>query len=123
MGGHFLVIKSLHVICAVVSVTGFIVRGAMMLAQSQLLQHKIARVAPHVVDTILLATAIWLCVATHQYPFKTDWLTAKLLALLAYIGFGVAALRFRRVPALFAALISVTYLVLVALTRNPLVFW
>ena len=96
----------------------------LILRDSPLLGSRWLRIAPHVVDTVLLASAAGLVVLTGQVPFKQDWLTAKTLALVAYVLFGTVALkrgRSKRVrAAAFAlALLIVLYIVSVALTRNP----
>lgn len=118
-------LKALHVGAVVVSLAGFAARGALMLADSPLLQARFVRIAPHVVDTVLLASAAWLAGFLHQYPFVHGWLTAKVLALLAYIGLGTVALkrgptRKARVAAFGGALAAAAYIVAVALTRDPL---
>ncbi len=61
----------------------------------------------------------------EQYPFVHGWLTAKVLALLAYIVLGAIGLRYGRtrrirVVAWVAALLTFGYIVAVALTRQPL---
>jgi uncharacterized membrane protein SirB2 len=117
-------VKSLHVACVILSLAGFAARGALMLAGSPLLNARWVRVAPHVVDTLLLASAAWLAWALQQYPFVHGWLTAKVLGLLAYIGFGMVALRRGRTKGIRAtffalALASAAYVVWVALTRDP----
>jgi uncharacterized membrane protein SirB2 len=120
----YLWVKYLHVACVILSLCGFAARGALMLAQSPLLGARWVRVAPHAVDTVLLASAAWLAWALQQYPFVHGWLTAKVLGLLAYIGFGMVALRRGRtkgIRATFFALAcaSAAYVVWVALTRDP----
>src|SRR5574341_1080348 len=89
----YLLVKTLHVACVVLSLSGFAARGALMLAGSPLLNARWVRVAPHVVDTVLLASAAWLSWFLQQYPFVHGWLTAKVVGLLAYIGLGMVALR------------------------------
>ena len=42
---------------------------------------------------VLLVSAIALAAITAQYPFVQPWLTAKVLALLAYILLGTVAIR------------------------------
>jgi len=121
----YVVIKAVHVSCAVLSIGGFCARGVLSLRGSPLLGARWVRVAPHVVDTALLASALWLAWQSAQYPFAQGWLTAKVLALVAYIVFGSIALRpgrsLRMRSAAFGlALGSVAYIVSVALTRNPL---
>jgi uncharacterized membrane protein SirB2 len=51
------------------------------------------RYTPHAVDTLLLGSGIALSSIIHQYPFVDSWLTAKVLALVAYIGAGHVAVR------------------------------
>jgi uncharacterized membrane protein SirB2 len=90
-----------------------------------------ARTLPHVVDTVLLAPAIALAWALRLDPPSTPWLAAKVVALLAYIALGMAALRPGRPPRLRvaaggAALATFGYIVSVAVTRQPagfLTFW
>jgi uncharacterized membrane protein SirB2 len=119
----YLAVRTLHVACAVVSIGGFAVRGALMLADSPWLQKRFVRIAPHVVDMLLLASAIWLAWFLGQIPFVHGWITAKVAALLAYIAFGTVALKRGRTKgvrsgAFAAALASAAYIVAVALTRD-----
>ena len=118
-------LKHLHMTFAVLSGALFLVRGLWMLAESTRLEQRWVKVAPHAIDTLLLASAIGLAVWSSQYPGQSPWLTAKLLALVAYIGLGTVALRrgrTRQVRALafVAALACYTYILAVAVTRNPL---
>jgi uncharacterized membrane protein SirB2 len=120
----YLWIKSIHVASVCLSIAGFSARGALMLRGSPLLEARFVRVAPHVVDTVLLASAVWLAWFLRVYPFVDGWITAKLLGLLAYIALGTIALkrgRSRRVraAAFAAALITFGYIVWVAVTRDP----
>jgi len=120
----YLWIKYLHVACVILSLSGFAARGALMLAESPYLNVRWVRVAPHVVDTVLLASAAWLAWALQQYPFVHGWLTAKVVGLLAYIGFAMVALRRGRTKRirtafLLLAVASAAYVVWVALTRDP----
>ena len=123
----YAILKFLHIGCAIASIAGFALRGVLMLRDSPLLATRFARIAPHLVDTILLASALWLAALTGQYPLVDGWLTAKLLALLAYIALGTVALKRMRSKAVRAtafalALATAGYIVSVALTRDPLGF-
>lgn len=114
-----------HLALVTASVLLFSLRFALMLSGSRALQHRSWRVLPHVVDTALLASGVWLIVLTRQYPLTTDWLTAKLLAVVAYIVLGSIALRrgrTLRVRAIagIAALLTVGWIVLVAHSHHPL---
>ena len=119
----YLIAKNLHVGCVILSLGGFAARGALMLARSPLLNARFVRVAPHVVDTVLLASALWLAWLIRQYPFVEGWLTAKVIGLVAYIVLGAIALRRGktkgvRIAAFVAAAASAFYIVSVALTHS-----
>lgn len=120
---NYAAIKHLHIIFAVLSGSFFLLRGLWMLVDSPLLQRRWVRVAPHLVDTLLLASALGLVFWSGQYPFVQDWLTAKVLALLVYIVLGTVALKRGRTKgvrafAWLAALAVFAYIVAVALTRQ-----
>lgn len=120
----YVLVKYLHVACVVLSLAGFAARGVLMLRGSPWLNARWVRIAPHVVDTVLLASAAWLAWFLQQYPFVHPWLTAKTVGLLAYIGLGMVALRRgrskrTRVVCFVLALAAAGYVVAVALTRDP----
>lgn len=115
-------LRVLHVSCAATSLALFITRGVWMLAGSALLQRRWVKVLPHVVDTLLLGSAIALAATIHQYPFAQGWLTAKLVALGLYIGLATVALRRGRTRAIRtvafgASLLVFGYIVAVAHTH------
>lgn len=119
----YLALKHLHVTCVVLSGLGFCLRGWWMLRESPLRQHRLARILPHIVDTLLLGSALTMAWMSGQYPFVNDWLTAKFFGLLAYILFGMMALKRGRTRAIRAryfalAVLAYVFIVSVALTRN-----
>ncbi|HSQ03738.1 MAG TPA: SirB2 family protein, partial [Burkholderiales bacterium] len=116
-------VKTVHVTCAALSYTLFLVRGVWMMRGSLALRGRWVRIAPHVVDTVLLASAITLAVLVRQYPFVVGWLTAKVIALVAYIGLGTIALHRgktmrMRVMMWIVAQAVFLYIVAVAVTHN-----
>ena len=118
-------IKFVHIGCVAISYVLFFVRGIGTLRESVWLQRRWANIVPHVVDTLLLASAIALAVMSRQYPLTDSWLTAKVVGLLIYIGLGTVALkrgktRRTRVAAWLAAQAVFFYIVAVAVTRQPL---
>ena len=120
----YIVLKQLHVACAALSFIGFFVRGIWMIRGSAMLERRWVRIVPHVNDAVLLASAIAIAAMSRQYPFVQGWLTAKVLALVLYIGLGVMALRPGRPKPLrigpwIAAQVVFLYIVWVALTRSP----
>lgn len=118
-------LKLAHMALAALSVALFSLRGCWMLLESPLGQARWTRVVPHVVDTVFLATGIWLAVRIDQYPFVQPWLTAKVFGLVAYIILGSIALkrgrtRAIRAAAFVAALAVFAYIAGVARARHPL---
>lgn len=90
---YYLVVKKIHMASAVLSFLGFILRGYWMMMGSRLLNAKLTKVLPHIVDTLLLATAIYLVMVSQMYPFAVNWVTAKVFLLIAYILLGTFALK------------------------------
>lgn len=125
MTEYYLVLRNLHVGCAIATITLFVLRGVLMLADSPRRHGPVLRYLPHVIDTVLLTTALMLTTVISQYPFSTGWLTVKLVLLVAYIVLGSIALnrgrtRAIRVAAFVAALATIGFLVSVARTHHPL---
>jgi len=125
----YLTIKSIHISLVALSFCIFIGRGIMMLMHDARYRHKIFRVIPPVVDTLLLATGITLMMILQQYPTNQPWLAIKLTALVVYIVLGVFALNridnYRTQTISFiAAVTTILFMMSVARTHHPLgVFW
>ena len=120
----YLALKLLHRACAVVSIVGFAVRWRSGLAGQTWVRSRAARTLPHVVDTVLLLTALALAVGAGFTPGNAPWLLTKIVALLAYIGLGMVALSPRRprrwrVAAGWAALAVFGHIVAVAWFKHP----
>ena len=125
MTEYYLALRNVHITCAILTITLFVLRGGLMLANSPWQQNVVLRYLPHAVDTVLLTTALMLTTVIHQYPFAVDWLTAKVVLLVVYIVLGSIALKRGRtktvrVAAFVAALATVGYLVTVARAHHPL---
>lgn len=123
----FLLLKTIHVSSAALSFVLFFLRGFWTLNGSPIMQQRWVKIVPHFVDTLLLACALGLAYTIQQYPFVNAWLTAKFFALLLYIGLGSVALkhgktRTIRISAWLAALAVFAYIVMVAMTHDPLPF-
>lgn len=86
-------VKQLHFYSVLLSFTLFLARGAWVLSGRSLPRQPLFRSLPHIVDTVLLASALWLTTIIGQYPFREPWLTVKVLLLVAYIVLGSLALR------------------------------
>ncbi len=124
---NYFVIKHLHITFAVLSGGLFLLRGIWMLRESAMLQQRWVKIVPHIVDSLLLTSAIVMVFWSRQYPFVEPWLTAKVLALIAYIVLGTIALKRGKTKAtrrwaLFAALAIFAYIVSVAITKKAMGF-
>ncbi len=123
----YIALKFIHIATVILSITGFAIRGVWMLRDSPWRRNKWVKVLPHVNDTLLLVAGIVLAVRIQQYPFVHGWLTAKMLALIAYIVVGAVGLKYGktrniRIAAWLSAIVIFLYIVLVALTRQALPF-
>ncbi|AAZ96897.1 putative membrane protein [Thiobacillus denitrificans ATCC 25259] len=123
----YTLIKQIHLATIAITLALFLLRGFWMMAESKRLQARWVRIAPHVNDSLLLASGIALAVLLQQYPLVHGWLTAKFFALIAYILLGTVALkrgrtRGLRIAAWVLALLVFGYLVTVARTHDPLPF-
>lgn len=120
----FLLLKSIHVSSVVGSYVLFFLRGIWNLNGSPIMGQRWIRIVPHVVDTLLIISAIALAIGIRQYPFVDAWLTSKVIALLLYIGLGLVAFRYRRsknvrLSAWIMAQLVFFYIVLTAISHNP----
>lgn len=123
----YLMLKHLHMTLAAISGSLFLVRGVWMMAASPMLQRRWVRSVPHLIDSLLLASAITLAWWSGQTPWTSPWLGAKVIALIAYILLGSVALKYGktravRCAAFGAALACFAYIGATAITKNPLFF-
>lgn len=122
----YLTLRTVHVGSVAASYLLFLIRGIWMMRDSPVLAQRWVRIVPHIVDTVLLASALAMAVMIRQYPFVASWLTAKVLGLIVYIGLGTIALKRGRIKgvriaAWAAAQLVFVYIVAVAVTRNPFI--
>ena len=117
-------LKLLHQGSVALSIAGFCARLAGALAGAAWVRGRAARTLPHLVDTVLLLSALALLWTLQLTPWDAPWLAAKIAGLLLYIGLGMLALRPGRSLALratawVAALAVVGWIVAVAITKDP----
>lgn len=120
----YMILKHFHVTFAVLTMCGFLLRGYWMLSGSIMHQNRATKVAPHIVDTLFFATAVWMILEAGIAPLQHAWLVAKFAGLLAYIGFGMVAFRCGRsvevrATAFIAAIASFAYVVGAAVKKSP----
>jgi len=116
-------IKFIHVSAVFISFFFFVTRYYWMIAKPSQLQVQWVKISPHIIDTVLLSTAIILTIQISQYPFVDAWLTSKVLALLAYIVIGSVALKRGRnkqvrIIAGIIAIVIFLFMITVAVSKN-----
>jgi uncharacterized membrane protein SirB2 len=127
MAMDYSAIKLVHQTAVTLSITGFFVRGAASLAGARWTQSRAAKTLPHLVDTILLLSALTMLGMLRLTPDRAPWVLAKIVGLILYVGLGVLALRpgrpvAVRAAAWIAALATVGWIVSVAITKSPFGF-
>lgn len=116
----YLLVKKVHVASVFASFALFLARGGLVLSGRGLPRNLALRILPHAVDTILLASALWLAAFLHQYPFVHHWLTTKVVLLVVYVVLGSIALKRARSHAgrlLAFVLACLTFAAIVAVAR------
>ncbi len=121
----YLIVKYTHVIAATATISGFLLRGYWMLTESDKLQYRVTRIAPHIVDTVFLMSGVAMVWMLHLNPFMQLWLVAKFTGLIAYILLGTIAIKRGptkqiRTIALVSAASVFAYIAGVAITRSPM---
>jgi|SRR5690606_16186370 len=120
---NYMLIKHLHVTAAALSILFFVVRAYWSVSENALLQKKFVRIAPHVIDTVLLVAAILLAMMLGSAAAQ-PWVLTKIILLIAYVGVGTIAIKRGRTPRTraIAAIIAVAifvYIVGVAIRHHP----
>jgi uncharacterized membrane protein SirB2 len=121
---EYATLKLIHMTAVVLSGAGFFARGVGMLNDAAWVKHRIAKTLPHLVDTVLIVSALWLAWILRLTPANAPWIGAKIVGLFVYIGIGMVALRFGRTKiaraiAWLLALLTFAYIVSVAITKDP----
>ena len=121
----YLALKFLHIGCVFFSFCGFLLRSYLLLFRPSLMSKPWVKYPPHIVESLLLISALSMLPLLGQYPFTDGWLTAKLLAMLLYIAIGAYALHGTKSVAVQAvasllALLVFLYIVGVAVHQSSL---
>ena len=120
----YIKMKMLHTLLALVSISGFALRGYWMFGGSEWLNRRATRILPHIFDALLLAVGIWLAWSLAVNPFTKPWLLAKFTGLFVYILLGMVALkrgrtRQIRLIAFISAIAVFIYIIGVAVAKSP----
>ena len=85
-----LLLKHLHITCVILTGISFFSRGLLRFYWPSVLDQRWIRITPHLIDTLLLISAIGL--AKYWLHAQQPWLIAKIFALIGYILLGHRAL-------------------------------
>lgn len=122
----YIALKHLHLTFVALALLIFFVRGVLLFIHSPLLNKKLLKIAPHIINTIMLVSGILLAVSLGMKPGEHPWLMAKLIGLVIFIILGVGAFKVRNVllqKILWVdALVVFAYIVSVAITKSPMGF-
>ena len=118
----YFLVKQLHISAAALSIVLFIVRATWSVTGNTLLQARVVRILPHVVDTVLLVCGVILAAMIGP---NQPWILTKILLLIVYIAVGTIAIKRGKTPRTraTAALIAVAvfaYIVGVAVNHDSL---
>ncbi|GGI72419.1 SirB2 family protein [Shewanella gelidii] len=116
-------VKHLHLTLVAISVLFFIVRFVLHMRQAAVMERKVMKIAPHVIDTFMLLSGLTLCFLILQYPFVDAWLTEKIIGVAAYILLGVMAMhpnknKLYKVFAFFGAMGWIVYIAKIAVFKT-----
>ncbi len=119
--------KHLHMTLAVLSISLFTLRFIWTFANSSKLEAKWVKIAPHIIDTLLLIFGVVMAVQYSINPIEKLWLGEKLLAVVAYIFTGYFTLKLARnkpmqIIGYLGAMGWVMLIVRLAMSREPLFF-
>lgn len=120
MYDYYFPIKHLHMTAVGLSITLFIIRAYWSVVGSALLQHRVVRILPHVVDTVLLVCGFILAAMIGP---NQPWILTKIVLLIVYIGVGTIAIKRGRTTRsrIIASLIAIAifaYIVGVAIAKD-----
>ncbi|MUJ20837.1 SirB2 family protein [Aliivibrio fischeri] len=87
-------VKHIHLLLVACSVLFFVVRYCLMMANSDIRNNDFFKRVPHVVDSAMLLSGIWLIFITGFIPFTSSapWLTEKITCIMVYLALGVVTL-------------------------------
>lgn len=89
----YLIAKHSHMLFVAITFILFNIRCFMLWKHPEQKLRGVWKALPHLNDTLLLLSALWLVHLTHLTPFNAPWLAVKIGLLLGYIGTGLVAMR------------------------------
>jgi uncharacterized membrane protein SirB2 len=119
-------IKIFHLIFILLSISSFVGRVYLAEKNPDMLEQKWIKIGPHVVNSLLLLTGFALVFQGAWLSAEYGWIVAKLIALVAYVGLGIVAIKSQgdlRWKAFAGALACFVYIAAVAVTKSAFIFF
>lgn len=115
------ILLTFHLICVALSVSLFVVRYWRRYCGHLLAAAHWTRIAPPVIDTLLLLSGIGLIVKTNILPFTQSgsWLTEKLFGVIIYVVVGFIALDYYRAHSQQARFIAFPLVCCISSSNSP----
>jgi len=116
--------KHLHLLFVVLTISSFVVRILLAEFKPAILQGKLFKIAPHVIDTVLLLSGVGLAVSGGWFSGDFAWIINKVVLLVAYVALGVVAMRstgMKRWIAFVGAVAAFAVIGMVAVTKQGLI--
>lgn len=117
--------KHIHLLFVLLTLASFVGKFILTEKQSELLNQKIFKIAPHVISSLLLLSGFILVFQGSWFSANYGWLIAKLIAVAGFIALGILTMRFegqKRWQAFAGAIALFVYICIVATTKNALLF-
>ncbi len=89
----YMALKHTHLMFVVLSIGLFFLRFGCREAGAAFIRAKFFKIAPHIIDTCLLASGIGLIIVVGYPLWPINWLTVKLILVVAYIICGTIAIK------------------------------
>ena len=109
----YIAVKHIHLTLVLISLSLLVYRFISHQIKAKPLP-KLLKIAPHVIDTFLLISAVVLCVIIQQYPIIDNWLTLKVGFVIGYIVAAVFAMKLQTKWQSVSAFILATLCVIMA---------
>lgn len=115
--------RALHATLAFTSLGFFVTRASARLMRATWVRRRWARTLPHVIDTLLLSMGVGLLFRLGLWPHQLPWLSAKLIALVGYIGLGMVVMKLQGprwivLVTMISAILVFTYMLSVAFSKQ-----
>lgn len=122
---NYLTLKYLHIICVAGSFSLFFIRGIWLLRSYPHAQEPWIKALPHVVDSLLVASAIGMLIMAPKGIWDGNWMLVKVVLVIVYAMMSVLVLRLaksktQRVLLWITALLVFLFATTVSVLHHPL---